>query len=100
MSPVHEVQTKHSTLQKYGREVPRTPCSLCLYHLLDLRVRLCHTTSQWRDTTAEQHGCCVSVTTVLLLVRGSFEFRKQNKTSRTKHDEDELQNTNHEPLTI
>ena len=31
-------------------------------------LRLCHTTSQWRVTTAEQHGCCVSVTTVLLLV--------------------------------
>ena len=31
-------------------------------------LRLCHTTSQWRGTTAEQHGCCVSVTTVLLLL--------------------------------
>ena len=31
-------------------------------------VRLCHTTSQWRGTTAEQHGCCVSMTTVLLLL--------------------------------
>ena len=31
-------------------------------------LRLCHTTSQWRATTAEQHGCCVSVTTVLLLL--------------------------------
>ena len=31
-------------------------------------LRLCHTTSQWRGTTAEQHGCCVSMTTVLLLL--------------------------------
>ena len=31
-------------------------------------LRLCHTTSQWRGTTAEQHGCCVSMTSVLLLL--------------------------------
>ena len=31
-------------------------------------MRLCHTTSQWRGTAAELHGCGVNVTTVLLLV--------------------------------
>ena len=31
-------------------------------------LRLCHTTSQWRGTAAELHGCGVNVTTVLLLV--------------------------------
>ena len=31
-------------------------------------LRLCHTTSQWRGTAAELHGCGVRVTTVLLLL--------------------------------
>ena len=32
-------------------------------------VRLCHTTSQWRGTAAELHGCCVRESTVQTLVR-------------------------------
>ena len=32
-------------------------------------VRLCHTTSQWRGTATELHGCCIRTSTTLLLVR-------------------------------
>ena len=54
----------------------------------DMRaLRLCHTTSHWRGTTAELHDCCVSVTTVLLLISQHIDRVAWSSTEQRKYQE-------------
>ena len=47
-------------------------------------VRLCHTTSQWRGTAAQQDGCCTRMSTVLLLVCQHIEHVAWGSSAGTK----------------
>ena len=66
----------------------RLPCWLRASCGRNMRaLRLCHTTSHWRGTTAELHDCCVRVSAARLLVCQYIDRTAWGSTQQYKYQE-------------